>query len=187
MPGCVITSGINVDCKDLRVVGGVKKRAYIFNISELQDEKYTQTSGYVSAINFLTYGGLYAFVSRARSHSGGSTVTTAGPGANTYFQHDAIVKLFPDGPTEDQAIQDLVVAEVGLILEDNNQRFFLYGGFNGLEVTEGTQNTGQESASDIAYSLTFTGEEKEVPKRISVDGTGTDYAATKAYLDSLIV
>lgn len=184
---CAITSGIAITCDDLKRVGGVNKRVYLFNISELADDKYTILTDYVSAINFDLTFGLYAFNSKKKSHSAGYSIQKQQPGGNTFFQHDAILKLFPDAPVEDAVIQDLIVAEVGLIIEDNNQQFFLYGQENGLEVTEGTQNSGQENASDVALSLTFTGEEKALPLRISVDGTGTDYAATKAYLETLVV
>lgn len=184
---CGITSGINITCDDLKRVGGVNKRVWIFNISDLADEKYTETTGYISAINFDTYGGTYGFVSKKKSHSGGFSVQKQQPGGNSFYQHDAILKLFPDSPTEDSVIENLVVSDVGLIIEDNNEQFFLYGADNGLEVTEGTQNSGQENASDVALSLTFTGEEKDLPKRLSVGGTGTDYAATKAYLETLVV
>ena len=185
--GCAIISGIAITCDDLKRVGGVNKRVYLFNIEELDDTKYTFTTDFVSEINFQATFGLYAFNSKKKSHSAGYSIQKNQPGGNTYFQHDAIVKVFPDSPTEDGVIEDLVVSNVGLIVEDNNQQFFIYGAENGLEVTEGTQNTGQENASDIALPLTFTGEEKTLPLRISVDGSGTDYAATKAYLETLIV
>ena len=184
---CGIENGISLNCDDLRRVGGVNKLVWIFNTKDLANDKYAFTNEYVSAINFESYAGTYQFVSKKKSHSAGFSVQKQQPGGNTFFQHDAILKLFPDSPMEDNVIENLVVSEVGLIVQDNNDQFFLYGADNGLEVTEGTQNTGQENASDTALSLTFTGEEKELPKRISVDGSGTDFANTKAYLESLVI
>lgn len=184
---CGIENGISITCDDLRRVGGVNKRVWIFNISDLQDTKYTEMSDYISAINFDTYKGLYAFTSKKKSNSGGYALQKQQPGGNVFFQHDVIVKLFPDSPSEDAVVENLSVGEFGVIIETNNQEFILYGAENGMEGTEGTQNSGQENASDVALSLTFTGEEKKLPRRISVGGTGADYAATKAYLESLVV
>ena len=187
MAGCAITSGIGINCETLRKIGGVNKLAYVFNITDLEDSKYNNTNEYVSAINFDTYKGLYSITSKKKSHSGGYTLVKQDPGGNVYFQHDVILKMFPEDPDEDLTIENMVVGEVGIILETNNQEFILYGAQNGMEVTEATQNTGQEPASDVADTLTFQGEEKAKPLRISVGGTGADYAATKAYLESLVV
>lgn len=184
---CGIAAGLSITCDDLKKVGGVNKVAFIFNISDLQDAKYTETSDYISAINFDTYAGLYQITSKKKSHSGGYDITKQQPGGNTFFTHNVALKVFPDSPAEDAVIEDLAVGEVGIILETSNEEFVLYGAINGLEITEGTQNSGQETASDIADSLTFTGEEKTKPRRISIGGTGADYAATKAYLEGLVV
>lgn len=178
---CGITSGIAITCADLKKVGGVNKRAWLFNISDLQDSKYTiDGTGYVTAINFDTYKGLYAFTGTKKSHSGGYALQKQQPGGTTFFQHDVIIKLFPDTATEDAIIEALAVSDVGVILETNNQEFILYGPQNGLEMTAATQNTGQESATDTSDTLTFTGEEKVKPYRI----LATDYATTKALLES---
>lgn len=181
---CGITSGVSTTCADSRRVGGVNRRAYVFNISDLADTKYTTDGdGYITAINFDTYKGLYEFTGRKKSHSGGYSLSKQQPGGNIFFLHDVIFKLLPDTPVEDEVIENLAVAEVGIILETNNQEFILYGGENGCEMTEGTQNTGQESASDISDILTFQGEEKSKPKRI----LSNNYATTKALLDSYVV
>lgn len=180
---CGITSGIAINCEDLRAVGGVNKRAFIFNLDDLADAKYTENGGDITALNFETYKGMYEFTSKKKSHSGGYSVANPDAGSNKFFTHSVTVKLFPDTSSEDIVIEDLIVGNFGLILEDNNENFFLYGALNGMEVTEGTQNTGQDTNSDISDNLTFTGEEKKKPRRIIV----TDYATTKSYLEGLVV
>jgi len=179
---CLITDGVGITCDALRRVGGVNKRAYLFN-SEEKTDIVTDANGYVIDINFESYDGLYKFTSRKQAHSGGYTAQVQSPGGNKFFNHDVILKLFPEDPTEDAVLESLLVGCVGVILEDNNQQFFLYGNQNGLDQIDGTQNTGQEQASDIAYSLTLQGQEPEMPKRILI----TDYETTKNYLDTLVV
>ena len=182
---CGILNGLISTCEDLRRSGGVNKRVYVFNIDDLIDNTpYTfDTDGCISAINFDSYGGMYEFQSTKNAHTAGYTVVNSGDGGNKFFQHDAVLKLFSNDCLDDQVIQDLIVSDVGIIAETNNQEFKLYGGFNGMNVTDGTQNSGQVAASDITDTITFVGEERDMPKRV-VSG---DYATTKAYLASLVI
>lgn len=183
---CLITAGAGISCDALKRVGGVNKRAYLFNLEQLattgQRGFTTDANGYVDSFQFTTYTGLFRYISRKQAHSGGFTAQIQSPGGNKYFQHDVILKLFPDDPTEDTVMDTLLVSCVGIILEDNNQEFFLYGITNGLDQVEGSQNTGQEQASDIAYSITFAGGQPNVPMRVLI----TDYDTTKNYLDDLV-
>ncbi len=183
---CNITAGVGITCDALNRVGGVNKRAYLFNINDLVTSPSggfnTDANGYVDSFEFTGYFGLFKFISRKAAHSGGATAQIQSPGGNKFFQHDVIIKVFPDDPTEDTVLEVLLTSCVGIILEDNNQEFLLYGIQAGMDQIEGAQNTGQEQASDVAYSLTFSGSEPELPKRILV----TDYNTTKAYLDNLV-
>ena len=178
---CGITQGQGVTCDDLRRVGGVNKRAYVFNIEGIQ---YTEdVDGNFITIDLEAYAGLFKIESRKGSHSGGSTLVEQTPGGNKFYNHNVILKMFPGSPIDDQVIEQMAVAELGIILEDNNKRFFLYGTFNGMSASASEQNTGQAEASDIAESMTFIGSETDKPKRFN---RGT-YQDTKDYLDSLVV
>lgn len=179
---CLVEIGVGINCDDLRKVGGVNKRAYIFNLDELTSSG-EDANGYIDNLVFTAYLGLFKYISRKQAHSGGSTAQIQAPGGNKFYQHDVILKLFPGDPTEDAALERLLVSCVGIILEDNNKEFFLYGLDNGMDQSEGAQNTGQEQASDMANTLTFVGNEPELPKRILINGS---YANTKAALDSWV-
>lgn len=180
---CLITDGVGINCAALKRVGGVNKRAYLFNLNDLTSSG-EDANGYVNNLVFTSYLGLYKFISRKQAHSGGYTAQIQAPGGNKFYQHDVILKLFPDDPTEDAVLESLLVSCVGIILEDNNQEFRLYGLTNGMDQSEGVQNTGQEPASDVADTLTFIGNEPDIPKRILINGS---YENTKAALDSWVV
>ena len=184
MPECLITAGMIASCGDLRRVGGANKRLWLFNINQVDRTTGTQgytidVNGYVTAIAWTAYGGLYIFESQKKSHSGGYTAVIQS-GGNKFFNHDVIAKLLNATPADDQVIEELLVADVGVIIETNNQEFILYGGFNGMEMLEGVQNSGQESESDTSSTLTFQGMEKELPKRI----LSVDYATTLTLIES---
>jgi len=179
---CGISSGVGITCDALRKVGGVKKTAFTYNIGDLVS-KTIDGNGYVTALTFDTYKGLYELQGKKASHSGGYTMVNQSPGGNKFYNHNVLITLFPENPDEDTTIEDLGVSDVAFILESNNKEFFLYGVENGMEQTEGVQTSGQESTTNIGDILTFVGEEQKKPLRILI----TDYATTKAYIESLVV
>lgn len=179
---CGITGGLSIDCDALRRVGGVNKRAYIGNIDDVEGYT-TDVDGCITAITFVAATGLYEFDSRKSSHSGGYTPQIGGEGGNKFYNHDVQLKLFSDSCAEDGILEELLVASTIIILETNNREFKLYGGFNGMDQTGGSQNSGQAAASDISDTLIFTGEESDLPKRV----LDTDYETTKTLLESYVV
>lgn len=176
MATCGINNGITATCADLRRIGGLNKRVWIYDVDGVT---YSESGGYVTGITFPTYGGLYKFESVKKSHQAGWTASVQS-GANKFFQHDVVLKLFATTPTDDEVIEDLLVASVGIIIETNNKEFIIYGKDNGMDMTAGTQNSGTESASDTTDILTFMGEEKYKPKRFQ----NVDYATGLALLES---
>lgn len=177
MANCNISAGIGVDCSDLRRVGGVNKRIWVFNTSGVTYT--TNVAGYITGISFPTYEGLYAFDGKKNSHSAGYQLINQ-EGANKFFQHDAILKLFATSPADAEVIEDLAVAAVGIIVETNNKEFVLYGKDNGMDLVTLVENTGAVGATDTSATLTFQGAERELPKFV----LSTDYDTTLALLES---
>lgn len=178
---CGITGGIGADCSALRRIGGVNKRAWIYNRTGVS---YTENaSGYITGFTFPTYEGLYAFESVKKSHSGGYTLVVQ-EGANKFFQHDVILKLFATTPSDDEIIEDLAVSDDSvIILETNNKEFKIFGIDNGMGMTAAVQNSGTAPGTDTTDVLTFAGEELKKPRQILI----SDYLTTLAYLENLEV
>lgn len=182
MPACLISNAIDATCADLRRVGGLQSDIYVANLSDILS--YTEdVNSYVDAFVFDTYGGLYKFESKKNSHQAGYAAAIGGAGANTFVNHNVIAKFFSTTPTDDQVIEDMLVADLVFIVETKNKEFKVYGIDAGCAMTEATQDSGQEGASDTTDTLTFLGEEIDLPKRFFL----TDYATTKALLESYIV
>jgi len=176
MANCNISAGIGVDCSDLRRVGGLNKRIWFFNLSGVTYT--TNVNGYITALSFPTYEGLYTFEGKKNSHSSGYQLINQ-EGANKFFQHDSVVKLFATTPDDQSVIEDLAVASVGIIVETSNREFVLYGKDNGMDLITLVQNTGAVGASDVSATLTFQGSESEMPKFV----LSTDYETTLALLE----
>lgn len=178
MATCKITAGIDIACEDKRRLGGLNPRWWAFDVDEVLD--YTiDVDGYVTDINFDTYGGTYKMESPDNSCSAGYEVVTA-EGGNKFFNHTAAVKLFSTTPADDAVIEEMLVAKMGLIVQTQNQEFLIYGAFNGLKTTEGSQNSGAEDASDVTDTLTMAGGEKLKPYRF----LNVDFATSLTTLES---
>lgn len=179
---CLIGNSITASCVDLRQVGGLKADLYVANRSDIVSYT-TDINGYVTGITFVALAGLYKFGSKKNSHSAGYSIAVGGAGANTVVNHNVACKFFATTPTDDQVIEDMITADMVFIMETKNLEFKLFGFDNGCTLSEGTQSSGQEGAADTTDTLTFLGEEKDLPKRV----LDTDYATTKALLESYVV
>jgi hypothetical protein len=149
----------------------------VFNLSGVTYT--TNVNGYITALSFPTYEGLYTFEGKKNSHSSGYQLINQ-EGANKFFQHDSVVKLFATTPDDQAVIEDLAVASVGIIVETSNREFVLYGKDNGMDLITLVQNTGAVGASDVSATLTFQGSESEMPKFV----LSTDYETTLTLLES---
>lgn len=178
--GCNIAASIALSCDDQRKAAGVARRVWLFNIDDLQDDKYTlDGSGYVTAINFDTYKGLYTYTGPKNSHMFESN-SVGEEGANKFFNHRGMIKVFASDPTDDDAIEALLNANIGAVVEDNNEEFFIYGPYSGMEVLpDGITRSTQQKTGDTSFNIQMEGQEKELPLRV----LSTDYATTKALLE----
>lgn len=174
MSTCLISSGILVNCDNLRRVGGTEKRFWLLNLDELDKsigkdgftfDSSGFISGFIEAINWEGLVGLLKFEGQRKSHSGGWTEIDAGAG-NIYYKHDVTVKLLNTTPTDDATIKEISEKDVAVIMETNNGEFLIYGAFNGMRLVEVSQNSGQDPGSDVASLLRFEGKELQLPKRI---------------------
>ena len=179
---CLIEDGITAQCNDLRKVGGVDKRFWLFNTDGLNRAIGTEgftigSGGHAEAIAFNSYGGLQLFVGKMNSHSAGVELVN-NPGANKFFKHTVTAKLFNSAPWDDVVLQDMAVAHLGAIVETQNEEFYVYGPYNGLDVTAMVRNTGTDPTGDVSIQITMEGAEKILPLRFFK----TSYAASLALL-----
>lgn len=180
---CGITSGITVNCVDLRRVGGVKQTLWLGNMADLLTpfDPIAIGNSYVSSIPFTTYKSLYKIQGPKFAHSAKWTIQLSDAG-NVSYQHDVTIRVFNDNPTEDGVLQDLSVAEMFAITQTNNQEFLMWGIGNGLRATAGDASTGVKNGDDPITTLTLSGSEKTIFKRFLING---DINATLNYLNAV--
>lgn len=177
---CEITAGISISCDALKRVGGVNKRLWLFNLTDLSTPIVALTDGYVTNIPLSTYQSLYKIEGAKFAHSFEINEQRSDEG-NVQFEHKVMIKIVNTTPTEDAVLEDLTTSEVGAIIQTNNNEFLILGAQNGMSATETKIQSGQKSGDSSASVVTLTGNEQSIYKRL----LRTDVNSTLAYLNAI--
>jgi len=169
---------MTVSCDDLRRVGGLAKRVWVGNLDDLSNPIPTG-AGYVTNLELSTYQSLFAFESSKFSHEANFQAVKS-DGGNVTINQTVILRMFNNDPTDDGIIEDMLTSDVFVIIQTNNNEFFIYGAGSGLGLTDGTGGSGRQLADSTVTQLTLTGSERELPKRF----LRTDVQTTLNYLNA---
>lgn len=190
MAGCLITSGVTFDCDDRkRSAGGVRSTVYVGNIGQLDqtvgDRGFTfDSEGYVTSINFSTYGGLYAFEGVKGGNDANDDAQRTEGAANVNFPVNLLFKIYDSDPAGREAVENLAFADaLFAIIERTGGQFELMGRIEGLTLESAPSTRGTSPATDTGRICTLTGSEPELPKFV----LDTDYATTKALIESYLL
>jgi hypothetical protein len=182
MAVCGFTGGIGLTCEQLKAnSGGLKQDAYLFNLSDLLS--YTEDSeGYVDALAFDVYKGLHVFTS---TRNGASTISDIAriEGGNANFPQTVVLSLVDVTPAQKETLTDLAYSTVVAIVETSKGRFEIFGIDLGLEVESAPKNSGNSPADPTNRVVTLVGAQAGLEKVFF----NTDYATTKALLESYVV
>jgi len=182
---CGITTGISVSCEDLRRPGGLAKRLWLFNIDDLRARIPVELAAYVTALEFLTYRGLYEVESAKFSFEAFAIPQKNAEGGNVGILHRLIIRALLNDPTDMLWFETLMTADVGAIVETNKGDFMIYGGGVGLSMPSGdggSYGSGRLPADNTAASVTLEAPETYMPK-FFLRGGSRD--TSLAYLNAL--
>lgn len=179
---CGITSGITIACSDLKRVGGLNKRLWLFNIDDLAQPLVALNSGFVTNIPLTTYRTLYKIEGPKFAHSFSIKEQRSDDG-NVQWEHSLNIKVYNTDPTEDATLENLTIGEFGAVVQTNNLEFLILGGQNGLTSTESEVKSGQKSGDSSISNIVLTGNEASIYKRL----LRTDVNSTLAYLNAMTV
>lgn len=180
---CLLTAGVDQTCDDLRKPGGLYREAWAFNMSSLTAPLPVTVEDYITNMPFATYKGLYKFVGSKYQHEATWAEQTA-DGGNKSYQQTVTLRLFNSNPAADAAIEDLGVAEVGVIVRTNAGEFLIYGAENGLTSDGSTGGAGRVATDSTTSTIVLVGTERFLPKRLLIGGSA---ATTLAYLNAATV
>lgn len=185
MSSCVdLIQGLNPSCEALNKVGGVNKRVWIGQMSQLDEAipfVVDTNTGYVTALGFISTSPaqkLFRFIGKTYKNSG-SYELQVGENANTY-NHSVTLALYHFTPEDRKTIETLAKADdVFVIIETEAQQVEIFGFNKGLTASAGTGGTGTNLNDSTAYTLTLSGQQLTMPKLMFI----TSFAATVDYLN----
>ncbi len=167
---CDLTlTGRGVGCKD--ALGGIK-RIYVAEwVDGLWDPIVSgEVADATTAVTFKTYD-----MTRG---SGSLTQTiTADLAAGTVFFDQVCSVTFNKAAVADIAeISNLVKGRMAVLVQDNNDNWFVVGLKNGVEVSGGTAQTGQAAGDQNGFTLEFSAQEASPAPFLSVTANVPDGA-----------
>ena len=115
---CKITAGVTIDCDDLRRLGGLNTRFWIYAPTDAVAGA-PSIEGYIEALTFTTGTNTFAFESPDNSCSAGWEAVAA-EGGNKFFNHTVAIKLAATTPADDEALEEMLVAKMAVIVETQN-------------------------------------------------------------------
>lgn len=182
---CGLTSGIGLACADLKRVGGLNKRVWLYNIDDLRTG-IDVTQATITTLNFQTYASLYKFEGVKYTHSAECKFNRSDSG-NVTWDHFVNLRINNTTGAEDQILESMAVAEMGAIVQTNNNDFLLYGPQNGLIMMEASDPTGTKSGDDEFTTLKLQGTEPTLAKRLvlSAGTSGNIIQQTLFYLNAI--
>lgn len=166
---CVLTTDFLKPCRDS--MAGVKT----IYLTELANEAtFTVASGVVTA--FTLSSGKQFFIYEVPTGSSSATATIAGDRAvgSRFYTHSVQLQLPKLETSKRNEIQLLAQNTLMAIVLDQNGKYFLYGHnetsgatSNGLEISEGTGQTGTAAGDLNGFNLTLTGDENCLPLEVT--------------------
>jgi len=158
---CILSSDFTLPCR--RSMGGVQK----VYITELENTSTLTVASGVATVFSLT--GSKRFFTYNLTMGGSSASATIGGDravGSRFYTHSVSIQL----PKFETAIRNeiLVLGQVTsqIIVLDSNGKYFLYGGYRGVEISEGSGQTGTASADLSGFTITFSGDELDLPIEI---------------------
>lgn len=153
---CDIANGRALVCKDQ--IGGLKAIYFINNQIAATDITYDVTNtDLITAITNVD--SLYKYELKATGNTYVETITSARDNGTTFFQQVLSIQL-PKLTTADHKIVKLLAyGNPHIVIQNNNDQFFIAGLLRGMDVTGGSIETGGGLGDFSGYKLTFTGEE----------------------------
>ena len=190
MANCVdLLQGLDPSCDALNKVGGVNKRVWIGQLSQLDETaKYTtDADGYIDVINMATLGSspetLKKFYGKKKKNST-ALEGVIGKNINTINQ-SVTLALYYSTPDEREAIENLYNADdVFVAIEGNYGAIEIYGIDLGLNASALTGGLGALLNDNTAVIITLSDEQLTLPKQFKSAPSAT-LADDITYLDGI--
>jgi len=158
---CVLSADFTLPCR--RNKGGVQK----VYITELANTNTLTVASGVATTYTLDTGKQYFIYELGMGGSSAQAVVGGDRAVQSrFYTHTVQIQLPQFATAIRNEINVLGQVTVQIIVLDENGTYMLYGGYRGLEMSEGTGQTGTGSADLNGFNITFTGDELDLPVEI---------------------
>lgn len=182
-----LLQGHNPNCEALNKVGGLNKRIWLTQLSQVtafSEDTVTKD------INGISMASISAVTQTLKKFTGkkfknnASFPLSAGLNVNT-FNHTVAFMFLYSTSAELEVLEQLANADdVVAIVEGNDGKIMVYGAELGLNASAGEGGSGTLLNDETGYLITLTGEQMNTPRYFNVS-TGATLSQNIAYLDNI--
>lgn len=159
---CALTQGYTLDCKDS--IGGIKA---VWFIAAGDVSAVTEVSGVVTAITKASGKVFYKYQLVKNSSSLTENVNANVQNGTVFYAQELAVILNKMQANTRNEILLLAKNNLLAVVQDANDKYWLLGKQNGLDLSAGSSATGTAQADRSGYTLTFSGGEKELAPEVT--------------------
>ena len=159
---CALTQGYTLDCKDS--IGGIKA---VWFIAVGDVASVTEASGIVSAITKASGKVFYKYQLVKNSSALTENVNANVQNGTVFYAQELAIVLNKMQANTRNEILLLAKNNLMAVVQDANDKYWLLGRQNGLDLSAGSSATGTAQADRNGYNLTFTGGEKELAPEVT--------------------
>jgi len=181
-----ILRSISATCASLNQIGGVDKRVWVTQLSQIGSYTF-DSDGYVNSLvtkenGTTNYGYELAQIIGKKNTHNGSYEGVVGENISLIKQN-AVLKIYADTPSDRDKVIDLFDAqELVVFFENSNGKIEVFGLDKGLEGSALVGGTGTEMQDDTAVTITLTGDQNKLPYYFLYGGS---LATSIEYLDNV--
>ena len=170
---CELTTGVSVGCKDS--AGGIKEMYFAnkSNVSAITQDGDGQVTAITNSGSWYKYNPRNAtstFMDNPRANRTNGT---------SYFEQGATLILTKMEQSKRNEIILLAKANMLVIVKDQNDRYWLLGQDNGIEMADSEAGAGTELEDMNGYTLQFEGKEPEAAPTVLYSAFSADVSATQ--------
>lgn len=159
---CALTQSYTLDCRDS--IGGLTA-VYFAPLEDLN--VVTQANGVVTALTMDTGKKFYKYELVKESSNFAEAVNTNVQNGTVFYAQTLEIILNKLQVNTRNEVLLLAKNRLAVIATDNNGDNWFLGIANGLDLTGGGSNSGTAFGDRSGYTLTFTGNEKELAPKVT--------------------
>ena len=158
---CVLTQGLVLDCKE--AVGGIKS---VMFIAKADVTAITEAAGVVTTVTKAVGKHFWKYELVRSTSSLTENINASVENGTIFYQQELSIILNKLEANKRNEILLLAKNNLIAVVEDQTGKYWLIGKLNGIDITGGSAATGTALGDRNGYTLTFTGQEKELAPEV---------------------